>query len=159
MSPQPFRNSSSLCLPSDKRLREEETSICTMYRDPWVFEGCSKATQTASVQIRKLFCEWKSTWHRRDAGHWRIQEGLGGPPPFSQDFFSKSCSFLETERENPYFEQMLGKGPPGAKTLLPLDQNPGSAPAGILCSGRYCHHKHKVCSKFQGGKKMGHQDN
>ena len=52
-------------------------------------------------------------------------------PPCPQDFFFYSCSFQASLRENPYFEQILGSGPPpwGQNSAGPPDQNTGYAPA------------------------------
>ncbi len=44
--------------------------------------------------------------------HLRIQGALGAQPPLAPRFFQKSCSFQVILKENPYFEQMLGSGPP-----------------------------------------------
>ena len=54
-----------------------------------------------------------------------------GGLPLAPKISSKLCSFQAILREKkPYFEQILGSGPHGVKTLLgPPDQNPGSAPA------------------------------
>ena len=56
--------------------------------------------------------------------------GLGGRP-YPKEFFQNPAVFRQIKGKKPYFEQILGSGPPsGVKTLLgPPDQNPGSSPA------------------------------
>ena len=56
--------------------------------------------------------------------------GPGGPGPLAPKVFFKIMQFSGNFKgKKPYFEQILGSGPPpGVKTLLPPHQNPGSAP-------------------------------
>ncbi len=64
-----------------------------------------------------------------------VSGGYRGDPgaraPLAPKICLKSCSFQAILRETPYFDKLLGSGPLGVKTPLgPLDQNPGSVPAG-----------------------------
>ncbi len=58
----------------------------------------------------------QSGWKHNGVGALPDPGGSWGPAPAK--IFFKSYSFQEILRKNPYFEYILGSGPPGVKTPL-----------------------------------------
>ena len=123
----------------------------------------TKNTKSRRPQTRALLSvEVLGPWNWRNiripeflgAMQKRIQGALGVQPP-GPKISSKSCSFQAILRETPYFEEILGSGPPiGVQTpLAPPDQNPRSAPCVLTFLKIPFSSNFVLCPKFERKKK------